>query len=189
MSLYDISIFLHVLGALALFAALGVEWAGLIGLRRAHTTAQVREWVRLFAGLRRVAGPAALIILVTGVYMSTTRWGRQPWIGLGLIGLVTIAALAPALTGRRVGSMARAIPDVDGPIPPALRDRITDPVLRLSAWLRTGISLGVVFLMTVKPGSAEALAALGVSVVLGLVAGLSAWANGRRPLTTAEGDS
>ena len=76
-----------------------------------------------------MAGPAALTILVTGIYMSATRWGQHAWIGLGLIGLVTMAVLGNAMTGRRLAGIMRSIPTEDGPIPPALRHRITDPVL------------------------------------------------------------
>jgi hypothetical protein len=179
------AIFLHIIGALVLFAAMGLEWAGQYHLRRTSTVGQVREWLKLFTALHRVAGPAALTILVTGVYMSATQWGRQPWIGLGLVGLVTMAVLAPVLTGRRARAIAQAIPTGDGPVPRALRQRITDPVLRLSVWLRTAIGLGVVYLMAVKPTSGgAALTALGVAVVLGLAAGLPGWAEGRRPVTT-----
>lgn len=185
MSLYAIAIFLHIIGALALFAAIGLEWAAQHHLRRARTVGQVREWLKLFAALHRVAGPAAVTILVTGVYMSATQWGRQPWIGLGLVGLVTMAALAPMLTGRRARAIARAIPADDGTVPPTLRHRITDPVLRVSVWLRTAIGLGVVYLMAVKPASGgAALTVLAVAVVLGLAAWLPTWAQGRQPVTT-----
>jgi hypothetical protein len=46
---YSISLFLHIVGALGLCAALGLEWAGLYNLRRATEAGQVREWVRLLA--------------------------------------------------------------------------------------------------------------------------------------------
>lgn len=185
MSLYAIAIFLHIVGALALSAAIGLEWAAQHHIRRARTVGQVREWLKLFAAVHRVAGPAAVTILVTGVYMSATQWGRQPWIGLGLVGLVIMAVLAPVLTGRRARTIAQAIPTADGPIPPAVGRRITDPVLRLSLWLRTAIGLGVVYLMAVKPASGGvALTTLGVAVALALAAALPGWAQGRRPMTT-----
>jgi hypothetical protein len=48
-----------------------------------------------------------------------------------------------------------------------------DPVLLLSAWLRTALALGMVFLMTVKPGPAVSLTAILLSVAIGAGAGLS----------------
>jgi len=40
-------------------------------------------------------------------------------------------------------------------------------VLVLSAWLRTALGLGVVYVMAIKPGAAGALTAMGVALVLG----------------------
>ena len=63
MSPYSVAVFLHVVGALGLFAALGLEWAGVRNLRRSVTTSQAREWMKLLRGLAVggrtvVAGPA-----------------------------------------------------------------------------------------------------------------------------------
>ena len=76
MSLYAIAVFLHIVGALGLFAALGLEWASLLNLRRATAAGQAREWARVLASLRTVAAPAVVTLLVTGIYLTATRWGR-----------------------------------------------------------------------------------------------------------------
>ena len=100
MSLYSISLFLHITGALALFGVLSLEWASLSGLRRATTTSQVGEW----AGLQRaarLAGVAAATILITGIYLSATRWGAPAWVIVGFAAMATMAILGPALGRRR----------------------------------------------------------------------------------------
>jgi hypothetical protein len=171
-SVYSISLFLHVVGALGLFAVLALEWAGLLQLRRATRTAQAREWVRLLAAPRVLGGPAALLILVTGVHMSATRWGPQGWIVAGLAGMVVIAVLGAAVGGRRVAAIARALPADDGAIPPALDWQLRDPALALSLRFRTALFLGVVFLMSTHPGVGGALAAMGLAAVAGMAAGL-----------------
>src|SRR5213593_2186165 len=183
MSLYALAVFLHIVGALGLFAALGLEWAGLLNLRRAGSAGQAQEWARLLASVRKVAGPAVLTILVTGIYLMATRWGGQGWIGVGFGGLVLIALLGATLTGRRTGAIVRAATSD----PASLGDRVRDPVLIVSAWLRTALALGVVFIMTTKPAAAGAVTALGVAVVLGLAAGFPAWTRGRR--TASLGDA
>jgi hypothetical protein len=119
-SVYSISLFLHIVGALGLFAVLAVDWAGLSQLRRAAGVAQARESVRLLGGPRLVGGPAALLILVTGIQMTATRWGTRGWIVVGLAGMVVIAVLSTAVSDRRVGAIARALPAEDGPISLAL---------------------------------------------------------------------
>ena len=186
MSLYAIAVFLHIVGALGLFAALGLEWASLLNLRRATAAGQAREWVRVLASLRTVAGPAALTILVTGIYLTATRWGGQGWIGVGLGGLVLIAVLGATLTGRRTGAIARAVASEAGAVSAALGDRLRDPVLMLSAWLRTALALGIVFVMSTKPSGLGALTAMGVALGLGFAAGLPAWSRGRRAGTPAQ---
>lgn len=52
MNAYLLSRYLHVVGALGLFVALGLDWAGLAQLRRARTAEQVREWARVLGWLR-----------------------------------------------------------------------------------------------------------------------------------------
>lgn len=175
MSLYSVAVFLHIVGALGLFVALGLEWAGVQHLRRSVTTRQAHEWMKLLGGLRLVGGPSLLLLLVTGVYVSATTGGGRPWIRLGLLGLFAIAALGVLLTGRRLRSVGRVLPEEDGPVAPALARRLADPVLRLSARLRTALALGIVFVMSTKPDRAGALSALGIALALGLAAGLPAF--------------
>jgi len=179
MSLYSISLFLHIVGALGLFAVFVLEWAGLSHLRRAAEGAQVREWVGLVAAARVAGGPTALLILVTGIHMSAARWGPQGWILVGLARMVVIAVLSLGVSGRRAAAIARA-PAEPGPISPPLRRQLHDPVLLLSLWLRTALFLGVVFVMATEPGVAGALAALAAAGAIGLAAAAPAWAGGRR---------
>jgi hypothetical protein len=175
MSLYSVAVFLHIVGALGLFAALGLEWAGVQNLRRSATTGQAHEWMKLLRGLRLVERPSVLVLLVTGIYVSVSAGGGRPLIGPGLLGIVVIAALGGLLTGRRLRNIERVFPVVDGPVEPELASQLADPVLRLSAWLRTGLAVGIVFIMSTKPNAAGALSALGIAVVLGLAAGLPAF--------------
>jgi hypothetical protein len=51
---YSIVLFVHIVGALGFFVALGVEWLSLRHLRRATTAEQVREWIRVSTGVRRL---------------------------------------------------------------------------------------------------------------------------------------
>ena len=185
MSLYSISLFLHIVGALAIFAVLGLEWAGLHQMRRATEVAQVREWVRLLGSTRFVGGPAALLILATGIHMTATRWGAEAWIIAGLAGLVLIAALGAGLGGRRIGAIARALPGEAVLISPSLRQRIHDPVLTLSLRLRIALFLGIVFIMSTHPGVAGALVAMAVTLVAGLGAAVPAWSSDRAPVPMA----
>ena len=176
-STYSGIVFLHIVGALGLFGSIGLEQVGLARLRNADSNAQVREWLALLRGLRRVDAPSGVVILATGFYMAATRWGHQSWIGVALLGMVLMAFVGIAGTGRRARAIAGSVPATDGPVSAALRQRLADPVLRIAASFRTAIGLGIVFLMSVKPPTAGAWAAMGVA----LVGGAAAAAFPRRP--------
>ena len=172
MSLYSISVFLHIVGALGLFAGIALEQVGLRGLRRASTVAQAREWVRVLGGLRRIDAPSGLTILATGIYMIVSRWGEQAWAGLAILGMVVIAVLGVAVTGRRAGAIAKELPLDDGPVPQSLRSRLDDSVLPASASARAAIALGIVFNMSLKPSAPLAAAVLLVALAIGVAVGM-----------------
>ena len=172
--MYSISLFLHIVGARGLFASLAMEQAGLFNLRRASTTAQAREWLSLLRALQRIQGPSALVLVATGLYMMITSWRNQAWAGLGLVGMVLMAVIGVAVTGRRMRAIGLAVVGAnDGALPAVFRKRINDPALRLSSSLRVALALGIVFNMSVKPGTLGAVAALAIALAVGA---LIAWA-------------
>jgi len=167
--LYEIVVFLHIVGALGLFAGVGLEQLGLARLRQARTVAQLREWVATLGGLRRIDGPSGLLLLITGGYMVTARWGGHGWIGLALLGMMAMAFLSIGVTGRRVTAIKKSIPMADGPISTSLHQRIKDPVLRASAWVRAALAFGILFNMSVKPGSVGASIVMAVALAVGVL--------------------
>lgn len=82
--------FLHVVSALGLTAAFGVEAAGLVGLRRATSAAQALLWLRTRRWVLLI-GPGSIgLVLATGIYLtwqsgapapgSWSRWSAWwPW--------------------------------------------------------------------------------------------------------------
>lgn len=149
MNLYSLALFVHVVGAVLLFAALTVEGVALW------------QGVRQFVGVNRVIGPlSALAVVIPGFYMTATQWGPAPWILGGLVSWLLIAAVG-AVTGIRLAHSAEAV-----------------PLAAISWWVRAGLALGAVFLMTVKPGSLGTLVAVCVGALVGAGAGVAA---GRRP--------
>ena len=167
MSVYSMAVFLHIIGALGIFAAIGLEWAGLSNLRRATDTAQVREWMRLLAA---------------------TRWGPQGWILVALGGMVVIAALGAAVGGRRLAAIAKALPAEAGPVPTTLRQRVDDPALAVSLWVRTALLFGIVFLMSIRPSWGGSLAAMGVALLLGTAVARPALRHSRLPARVARSE-
>src|SRR5258705_1725657 len=81
MTLYAVALFLHIVGAVLLFAALTVEGVSLLYGKSATE-------------VNRVIGPVSVVlVLVPGFYMVATTWGWKPWVLVGLGAWVVIAVL------------------------------------------------------------------------------------------------
>ena len=65
--------------------------------------------------------------------------------------LYSIAVGGAISGGRAVGRSELYDANAVDRVPAALRQRLEDPVLRVSLWVRTTLLLGIVFLMTVRP--------------------------------------
>ena len=137
MSLYSIALFLHIVGALLLFALLTVEG---VSLRQGFMAAR----------LNRVLGPiSAVTILVPGFYMVVSQWGWNGWVVVGIVAWVLIA-VAGAATG--IGLLA---------------GRLNIRTAALSWAVRVGMALGVVFIMTIKPELALSTIVVVAGAVIG----------------------
>jgi hypothetical protein len=168
---YSIALFLHVISALGFFVALGLEWTSLRHLQRATTTDQVREWLRVPTETGRLGMIAMLTLLVAGFYMMAITWHRAAWI---LVTLAAIVVMLPAIviSRRRMAAIERTASTERGSISPAFSHLLHDPLLAFSIQSRVAISLGIVFLMTVKPGLGGSLITIVVAIVLGLASAL-----------------
>jgi hypothetical protein len=184
---YSIALFLHIVGALGFFVALGLEWISLLYLERATTSEQAQEWLGVLGLLRRL-GPASMgMILLAGFYMMATVWGGVAWIGIALAAMILLAVLGAALTGRRMAAVGRAVTAESGALSDAFRQRLHDPLLWTSIQTRIAIAFGIVFLMTVKPELGGSLLTIGLAILLGLVSAWPRWSRSQAKEPAAEG--
>lgn len=174
MTLYAAALFLHIIGAILLFATLTVEGVGLRDARRAASLEHLRRSAGI-AELTRLVGPASgVLILVPGLYMVATTWGWVPWVLIGLATWIFVAVLA-TVNGIRLASIGRAAGADSNQFSSELAARVRDPLLLASWRLRAALVLGVVFLMTVKPSLVGALLTVAFVAVVGVAASLPAW--------------
>src|SRR6266511_2443847 len=117
---YSLALFFHVVGALGVFVALGLEWTSLRQVRRATTAEQVREWMRVASGVSRVGMAAMALILVSGFYMMATVWGGMGWIIVALGTIVLLVVLGAAVSGPRMAAIGRAVSAENGRVSPTL---------------------------------------------------------------------
>jgi hypothetical protein len=163
MTLYSIALFLHVVGALLLFVTLTVEGIVLRQLRRAATI-EAAQGAAALLRLNRIVGPLSAVgVLIPGLYMMATNWGWVAWIVVALVSWLAIAVLG-AVNGIRILALDRS---------QALLTGIRNPMFLISWSTRVGIALGVVFLMTVKPGAAVAVLVILLAATAGAALGVA----------------
>jgi predicted lysophospholipase L1 biosynthesis ABC-type transport system permease subunit len=168
MNYYSLALFFHIVGTLGFFVALGLEWVGLRQMRNATTIDQVRQGMRISGSTRKLGMASMLTILVFGFYLAAVAWGGPAWIIVTLGVIVVLFALSLALTGPRMADLGRALASEKGPLSPSLQQLASHPLLWISIQTRVAMALGIVFLMTVKPGLGGSLLTIGVATVLGL---------------------
>lgn len=153
------SLFLHVLAAIGLVGGGLVQVLAGVRVRSATTTGQLTSW----AGFTRSAGlliaGSALLSLMTGGHLAGAVWGGQaggfsnPFITLGVVGLLLLAPVGPMLGGARLRRVAATAREAgDGTLDDRLRAQASDPVLWGAVHSLVGVGIGLTALMVYKPG-------------------------------------
>ncbi len=174
MSIYNIVLFLHIVGAIGYFLGIGIWLFILLGLRRTQRVEQVRSLIHLNDLSAPFSAASAVLLLVTGLYLALTAWSLlTSWILVALIGLLLMVPTSAALIAPRrsaiVKQLAREAPG--GELSKALERHIDDPVLATVCTTVLTLLLGLIFLMTTKPDLVGSLIVMVVALLLGLAAG------------------
>ena len=167
-----IALFVHIVGALGVSVALGLEWTGLRQIRTAMLPEQVRTWMDMFNSLRKVGFISMLTTVITGIYMIVTYWGGKPWIIVTMGSLLLVIALAQVLTAPRMAAIGGALPMEKGSVSQTFHNLVNQPILWISIQTRVAIVLGIIFLKIAEPGLGGSLLAIGVAIVLGVASAL-----------------
>lgn len=172
MSLYNLAVFLHIAGGFGLVAAFTVETIGLRGLRRATQATEALTWLSIGRMVQRLAPASLGVILITGLYLMANYSGPRGWVVVSLGSFVVIAAVGAVGTGLRMARIGPAVGQAagSGPLPDALRAQVRDPVMVFSLGIRTGLLLGILYLMTIKPSPLASLLVVALAAVAGAVA-------------------
>jgi hypothetical protein len=174
---YHVVLFVHLVSLLLAVGAAGTLHAADLQIRRAPSLSAA---LRLALLMKRaaMAFPFAIVGLVgSGIYMTHhLAWGfSTPWVLAGEVGLGAIVALGDAVNGRFGRQLGMAIGGAlarggDGPLTDEVRERLANPVAKLASMAPTALMLGVVYVMTVKPGATGSALAMVVAVAVGAVA-------------------
>jgi Predicted integral membrane protein (DUF2269) len=177
MTPYPIALFAHFLGLVGLFVGYGLEWAASSLLRRSTTSDQARSWFGIYKLSLPLSGPGLLLLIISGGYMaSITGAMKQGWISASLLAIAAALAIGFLLILPRMKKIRAALPGGSAALPEAILARVQDPMIVTLVRTRFVLALGIIYLMTAKPGGlAISLFILLGAVVVGLLAAASAW--------------
>jgi hypothetical protein len=184
MDLYSVLLFVHMLSAMGLFGVFAVEAVAFVSLRRAGTLDEGRMWMGLLRRTGRL-GPIAMVpLLVAGIWMMALRWDAEPWIVAALVGVAAMAVLAGATTRRAMRRFAQELPARAELGPEAIAALVAAGPLALSLRLRVALAIGILALMTMKPGALGSFATMALASALGAAVGLRPRRSKREPART-----
>jgi hypothetical protein len=166
MTRYSLILFIHLLGAVSLFLAFGIEWAAISFLGSASSAEEAKQWLRLGRLAPLINGPALGVVILSGGYLaSIIRVMKQGWIPASLVGIVVVALLGSVINVPRMRAIRLAIPEGGEKLSSALRNKL----LPISVRLRMFLALGIVFMMATKLPFAQCMLVLLAGLSVGLV--------------------
>ncbi len=175
MSIYNIVLFMHILGAIGTFLSIGGWLFILVSLQRAQRSEEVRALMHVAGLLGSLGDGSGALLLIAGIYLAVSAWSLlTSWILVALVSLILILLANGALTGPRrsaiIKQLERSAPE--GEISLELWQHIHNPLLWAASQTTAVLLMGIVFLMTTKPGLGGSISVMAVALVLGLLSSL-----------------
>jgi hypothetical protein len=182
MTLYAVILFLHLLAVVAAFSATAIMHFGLVRLRKADRVTTARDALMLAARTGRAMPIVGAALLLTGALLTQTAWSwTTPWIDVSIAGLVAIMVTGGGMLGRRIRALGPLLQrPADDLLDDALASSLRDPSLWIIAQLPPLLAIGVMFVMTTKPGLGLGVMEIVVIVALGMLAMMMSGARGAR---------
>lgn len=181
---YSIALFLHVVGALTLFVAVGLNFLSMLRMRQAGEMSRFCEWALIGRQAGRIIPIAILLIAGSAIYMVFTVWGwGTAWVDVVVGTFLAHGVLVSVIENPRLAVLHKAaLQNATGPVPAAVQALARQPLLWLTECVVTGTTLGMIFLMVVKPNLAGSLLAITVSLALSVVVAVPFCRKEQRPV-------
>jgi uncharacterized membrane protein len=169
MSLYTLGKYVHIVAAIVLVGSYLLAPVVHRLIRGATDVRAVRALARLQQHAITAAGPAVVLVLASGVYMTLAGWSfATSWIAVALALFVVNGALAMSTVDPHVKELLAAADEAsDGPLDRELSDLVHDARVVRVMRMVVGVDLAIIFLMVNKPGWAGSVAVAGAGLALG----------------------
>jgi hypothetical protein len=169
MSSHEVAMFVHLLGVITLFGGIGLQQRGGTRLRQATTVGEVRLWLALMRPTGRMLPAAVLILLASGLHLTAEEWTpATSWIATAAVTVLAMAAVGAGMLGRRFRAVGIASADTtEGPVPLQVAGLLRAAGVWAALSGMNGAALGVLWLMTNKPGWATSAGVVVGATVIG----------------------
>jgi hypothetical protein len=142
--------------------------------RCAATLADVRTWLGVLMAARGMFDGGVGLLLLSGVALTGLRWrGTFPFVAIGMTALI-LMWISSVFVRRHLRRIHTAIPTGEGPAPTELREVISRPLAWALVFAMNGAALGILTIMTVKPGWLGAASTVLIAAAVGGGAGAAA---------------
>jgi hypothetical protein len=176
MDAYSIVLFIHLLALLIAAMAASVAFYAALQLRQVTAPPEAARWGRLIASVVPAFPLATLMLLGSGAYMTQGHWSwRTPWIDAGIVGLALIAVCGSGIEASRGRALKRELQTVG--MSTRARRLLHDPYAWSAKITTLTLLLGVMFVMTTKPGGLGSAVTIVVAVLVGPVAATPFWSS------------
>ena len=185
--LYNVVLFLHILGAVIMFMAIAVLALSMLSMLHSKDTENVKRWSGLAVKTDVLFPMSTLLIVVPALYLVFSTWGwGTAWINVSLTALLGASFLGPVINLRRLkGILAAAEAETDAIPSIGLMNKVRDRVLWNSVSIMSMLAVGILFLMAVKLALFGSLITMALAVAIGF--GLAQFVLGKtRPETPAD---
>jgi hypothetical protein len=171
MNTYGLVVFVHLMALLAAISAGAISHLAESRMQSADSVETLRPWARLLGRLGKVFPVALLVLLGSGAYLVHRSWSwSSGWVDVSIVGVALLFASGGGLVRARGVALRRALMAApQGAVPAEVRRLLDTHPARLASWMNTGLAIGIVFAMAVKPGFVGSASALVVGAAVGLV--------------------
>ncbi|MGI2328978.1 DUF2269 family protein [Planococcus sp. YIM B11945] len=169
--LYNVVLFLHILGAVTMFMAMAILTVAMLSMLQAKETIAIRQWSSLAVKTDALFPLSTLIILLPGLYLVFAAWGwGTAWINVSLAVLLVLSFLGPVINLRRLKGILEAAEFETETVPSAeLMRKVRDRGLWTSVSTMAMLVVGILFLMAVKLPLIGSLVTMVIAAAAGIM--------------------
>lgn len=167
---YDIANAIHYLGLVALFGSFVIHPRAGARLRAATDAVECRRWLEWLELIRGMFHGGMAMLLVTGLAMTAMRWREPPaFVAVGMVALIGSWILFGAIVARHTRTIRTLLVDDVQELSPEQAQAIRRPLPWMVMFAINLATIGVLFVMTLKPGWPGAIALVAGAAALGAV--------------------